>query len=434
MQQNIKVDMVYYRTPSDFEMEFNLCGCCHMRLLSEKAQDRQSLIRSLARAVSRSRIIIACGPLFDKDGLIPLVAAAIGTKTQQISNRDYGINSEGYTDIIKGSTPLVTPDGFFCGCIIESGPQSIIILSDNRDLRKQILKELIHPYIYELSTMPEPVAAAQNDNTAPEEENSAFESEENPSVLKETEETVPEHAEGPENSGTTSGETAVDVSADSLLPDASDADAAASIAATVAKITASIAMETEKLKNETAASISEIPTDIAGKAAEITKPEKELTEQSEETEDTKEQTEPNTKSSNEISFVMDDPEEDEEEYPNEEFEQDDVMNSLYIEPSAPTPASVAQYASEYTPSKGDELFISGDDEESWDFDYDGDGDQDRDEKKKASNLSISIIAVSVILVLIIVALAYILVYIPYSKGIGMSTYIHQIFGTSSSMV
>ena len=38
----MKVDVIYYKTNTDFEMEFNLCGCCRMRLLTDKAPDRKT--------------------------------------------------------------------------------------------------------------------------------------------------------------------------------------------------------------------------------------------------------------------------------------------------------------------------------------------------------------------------------------------------------
>ena len=47
MLQNIKVDIIYYKTATDFEMEFNLCGCCRMRLLTDKAPDRRSMVQNL---------------------------------------------------------------------------------------------------------------------------------------------------------------------------------------------------------------------------------------------------------------------------------------------------------------------------------------------------------------------------------------------------
>ena len=129
MVQNLKVDIIYHLTPSDFEMEFNLCGCCRMRLLNDKTTDKKTLVKSLARAVSRSRIIMVCGPLFGEDGVIKTVAAAIGSTTALCDNATYGINTDDTIEVINGSTPLVTPDGYFGGCIIESGPQTIILLT-----------------------------------------------------------------------------------------------------------------------------------------------------------------------------------------------------------------------------------------------------------------------------------------------------------------
>lgn len=153
MIQNIKVDIVYFKTATDFEFEFNLGSCCHMRLLNDKANDKKSFVNSLARAVSRSQIIISCGPLFGEDGLIATAAAAINHGLQPIDNKTYGISSDDIIEVIEGAVPLVTPEGYFGGCIIESGSQSIIILTENRTLRKTIMKNLVHPYIEDISIM-----------------------------------------------------------------------------------------------------------------------------------------------------------------------------------------------------------------------------------------------------------------------------------------
>ncbi len=154
MIQNLKVDVIYHLTPSDFEMEFNLCGCCRMRLLNDKTNDKKSFVRALARDVARSRVIMACGPLFGADGMISIVATAIGNGLSICDNKTYGIKGDDEIHIINGSTPLVTPDGYFGGCIIESGPQTIILLTENRAFRKSILQTLIHPYIEEISYIP----------------------------------------------------------------------------------------------------------------------------------------------------------------------------------------------------------------------------------------------------------------------------------------
>ena len=147
MIQNIKTDIIYYKTATDFEMEFNLCGCCRMRLLTDKAAERKSLVANLSRAVSRSRIIMVVGPLFGDDNIVSNIATVIGKKLVAADNKTYGINSSDEIEIIDNSTPLVTEDGIYGGCIIESGPQTMILLSESKNIRKSIMNNLIHPYI-----------------------------------------------------------------------------------------------------------------------------------------------------------------------------------------------------------------------------------------------------------------------------------------------
>ncbi len=168
MVQSLKVDIIYHLSPSDFEMEFNLNGRCHMRLLSCKTSDKKGFIKALARGVARSRIIITCGPLFGADGLISTVATAIGNGTALCDNKTYGINGDEPIHIINGSTPLVTPDGYFGGCIIESGPQTIILLTENKAFRKSIMQNLIHPYVEEISYIPTKNSPLHTPSTEPE--------------------------------------------------------------------------------------------------------------------------------------------------------------------------------------------------------------------------------------------------------------------------
>lgn len=159
MVKNIKVDLIYYTIGTDFEMEFNLCGCCRMRLLTDTVSNRTEFSKSLARGVARSNIIIACGPVFGEKGLVSTVAKVTNIGTQTIENKKYGIDDESEINILKGSTPLVTSDGMFCGCIIENGPQVIILLTESKSLRKRVMKELVHPYISQWSYL-----ASKNNN------------------------------------------------------------------------------------------------------------------------------------------------------------------------------------------------------------------------------------------------------------------------------
>lgn len=153
MFQNIKVDIIYYKTNTDFELEFNLCGCCRMRLLTDKAPDKKTLVHDLARAVSRSRVILIAGSLFGEDGIIEIIARAISKTLTEVDSRLYGISDGSSIKIINGATPLVTPEGYFGGCIIESGPQAMILLTDNKAVRKTVMNTLIHPYIEELCAL-----------------------------------------------------------------------------------------------------------------------------------------------------------------------------------------------------------------------------------------------------------------------------------------
>ncbi len=185
MLQNVKVDVVYFSKASDFEMEFNLCGCCRMRLLTEKGDGTvKRFVENLATAVSRSRVIIACGPVTGENSIIKTVATAINAPLSKTDNAAFGISALEDLEIIEGALPLVTSEGVFGGCVIESGPQSIILLTEDKVIRKNLMKNLIHPYIAELSIIP------QDENAAPlktEEEKLAEEITEQLS-LEETEE------------------------------------------------------------------------------------------------------------------------------------------------------------------------------------------------------------------------------------------------------
>ena len=150
MFQNIKVDVIYYKTPTDFEMEFNLSGCCRMRLLTDKAPDRKVLVNQMVRAVSRSRIIIVSGALFGEENIIETCSKAIGKPLAEIDNKQFSIDSDENISVIKDSVPLVSKDGIFGGCIIEQGPQTLILLTENKSIRKGIMQNLIHPYIQEI--------------------------------------------------------------------------------------------------------------------------------------------------------------------------------------------------------------------------------------------------------------------------------------------
>ncbi len=172
MVQNLKIDIIYYDTPSDFEFEFNLGGCCHSRILNSHTHQPKEMLSSLARAVGRSRVILIVGSLHGDGGLIELVSKAVSIPLVSANVAEYAITAPDSPMILGGSLPLVSKDGTLSGCIIESGPQSIILLDSTKALRKDICENLVFPYITALSRIPETdnVAYDDSDNATEEAE------------------------------------------------------------------------------------------------------------------------------------------------------------------------------------------------------------------------------------------------------------------------
>lgn len=421
MLQNLKVDIIYHLSNSDFEMEFNMCGCCRMRLLSDKTADRKSLIGALSRAVSRSRIIIACGPLFSADGLIATVATAIGSKTVAVNNAAYGINGDETINIIAGSTPLVTPDGYFGGCIIESGPQTIILLTENRAFRKTIMQTLIHPYIEEMSVIslkekpaivktqseeavPEPIAAdeVQSDHINAEElsgntnfEPASMEIVEEPQADEET--TVLEEAEEQDieeeaiDELETEPQEIAEESKSHGNEQMQDGDAEHTVEAEVEPIEDAAYEADDSQAGEVSDYI--VKDDMTEPAAE-----------------------------REIPFVFDD-KNGETEFELLSQKIDNTYDTMYIEPERPKHSHTDKYAASYTPTEENDSFLS-------DAEYSA----KVGGKKSAITINIPIIILTVILLVIVGLLCYFLIVVPRLQNISTVEYLRDIFGTVNTTV
>ncbi len=151
MITNLKVDIIYYKTSSDFELEFNLSGCCRMRILKDSVDSKRELFSALARDVARSRIIIMVSDLIgDKNG-VQALCSAIGYEYTPINKAEYSIKSGDNISIPRGGLPLVTKSGQYGGCIVECGSQSIIVVSSDRVLRHEIMRSYIHQYIFDIN-------------------------------------------------------------------------------------------------------------------------------------------------------------------------------------------------------------------------------------------------------------------------------------------
>lgn len=151
MLENIKTEIVYYNIPTDFELEFNVSGCCNMRLLTSSVDDENKLLSVMARAIARSKIVIITGSL--TNDIIENIAFSIGYETDTLDTEELFGTKSIFNEIIKGSVPLITEKAILGGCIVESGPQSLILLSSEKNVQREIMKNLIEPYIRAVSEL-----------------------------------------------------------------------------------------------------------------------------------------------------------------------------------------------------------------------------------------------------------------------------------------
>lgn len=381
MIQNIKVDTIYYLTNSDFEMEFNLCGCCKMRLLTDKAENPKNFVGLLSRAVSRSQVIICCGKLFGNDGLIKIVSQAVKRPLSAVNNSEYGIADDNEINIIEGAVPLVNQDGCFCGCILESGPQSIILLTDNKSIRKTVMKSLIHPYIEELSiiksaegntqtqevligeeSMPEQ-AEADLEQEPLDDNAQAYEALDGKEEMENADIDVPVLCEGDEEQETLQSTDAEDIDGAEECDTPDDQSGVGE----------------DDLASE---------TDSAEDAAEINMPE----------------------------IVV-----DETPAQTPEFIDPVEINSgfeLYLEPERVKYSKKSHYELNYVPSAQDNEFISQS------------SDNEFFEPAPKSPLSLPILVIAIVLLVALAALAYLLIFIPLKSDYAFSEYIQNIFSVA----
>lgn len=374
MLQNLKVDIIYYKTNTDFEMEFNLCGCCRMRLLTDKASDKKTLVHDLARAVSRSRVIIIAGKLSGEEGIIEITAKSIAKTVTEVDKGMYGIKSDEKIGVINGATPLVTPDGEFGGCIIESGPQSMILLSDNRELRKTVMQTLIHPYIEELCTLelkkktnnaepPAPAvipAAEPSADGVPEETDAALETPDTPS--KETENVTEEEAAAynEAKAADDSGNTEKTEDMPEQSPEAESET------------------QTEEAADKSLSSFSSKPDGVTLEGG--------------------------------MTFVTDD-------YcAAAEPPQSEEESELFIEPSKLKKGREEYYNNSYVPDAEDDSPYRTSDDSAEDF-----------KPRFSGNLPILII--SVLLLIVLAVLCYCIFYVPAKDGVTASAYLSETFNT-----
>lgn len=143
---DIKIEIIYYSMQTDVNFEFNLRGDYPIRMLSVNCGDNNSFLKNLKRAASRSEIIFCVGGF--SDGNIPeLVAKAINFNLVKLDNEEFGLASSEDINIPKNAIPLFIDENKYAGYLVESGPQTIVCLTENSEIRNAAATQLMVPYI-----------------------------------------------------------------------------------------------------------------------------------------------------------------------------------------------------------------------------------------------------------------------------------------------
>ncbi|MBQ7288899.1 MAG: SpoIID/LytB domain-containing protein [Clostridia bacterium] len=147
MAGNIKLEIIYYKTEPDAMLEFGLQGNFAMRILSSRAQNAAEIIAALKKASVRNEFIVVVGGFEDKE-VVQVISRAIGREAVPVSQYTEAAQNEEIL-VPTDAIPLVAENDCLCGAVIESGYQSILLLSGEKQRRDMVLKPLLLPYLTE---------------------------------------------------------------------------------------------------------------------------------------------------------------------------------------------------------------------------------------------------------------------------------------------
>lgn len=147
MAGNIKLEIIYYATESDAALEFGLQGNFSVRILSSHVQNAAGLVAALKKASVRNEFIVVVGG-FEDSAVVGVIAKAIGR--EMVPAAQYmDLQPDKELLVPADAIPLVAENGAVCGAVIESGYQSILLLSGEKQRRDLVLGPLLLPYLNE---------------------------------------------------------------------------------------------------------------------------------------------------------------------------------------------------------------------------------------------------------------------------------------------
>ena len=149
MVPDLTLEVVYLNQPTDFKMEFDLCAACNVRFLSATTKGKSEFLSALGKSVVRSRAIVTVGSFnpLDSEYLPKIISKATGYILKPVDKEKFHIAQQGEILLPDTALPLVDLNGNVAGCVLENNDQAIIMLSSEREVRHNVLGELVVPYL-----------------------------------------------------------------------------------------------------------------------------------------------------------------------------------------------------------------------------------------------------------------------------------------------
>jgi stage II sporulation protein D len=149
MSKDVKIEIIYFKSKADVSLEFGLHGDYPVRMLSTSCDNLTSFYHSLKRAISRSEIILITGGYTSNDYIPSFLSKALSTPIYTPDYKSFNIITNDNYKLPENAVPLAGSNRIFGGFLIESGPQTIISLTEDKKTRLLITKEIIVKYITE---------------------------------------------------------------------------------------------------------------------------------------------------------------------------------------------------------------------------------------------------------------------------------------------
>ena len=161
----MQIETIYLSAMGDAGFDAAVQSLGAAFLGSTQVQTRRAYLEALARAVERSDAIIASGELFGPAGLVEITGKGLGMELEPINWSALGLlQGSDAARLPKGAIPLVTKGGEVGGAVLESGGQSLVLITGDMGLRGELFDLYVRPYLLAKadeapvaeSTQPEP--------------------------------------------------------------------------------------------------------------------------------------------------------------------------------------------------------------------------------------------------------------------------------------